>query len=81
MIAEAAYFRALARRFQGGDPMDDWLAAEAEINRLLPTPAQQKEEQAAYEQLRAEVQRVWRQFVNRLMQEQFRMPLSRVLYI
>ncbi len=57
MIAEAAYFRALARGFQGGDPMDDWLAAEAEINRLLPTPAQQKEEQVAYEQLRAEVQR------------------------
>ncbi len=28
MIAEAAYFRALARGFKGGDPMDGWLAAE-----------------------------------------------------
>jgi hypothetical protein len=41
MIAEAAYFRALARGFQGGDPVDDWLAAEAEVNRLLPTLRQQ----------------------------------------
>ena len=28
---EAAYFRALARGFEGGDPDDDWYAAEAEI--------------------------------------------------
>jgi hypothetical protein len=36
MIAEAAYFRAQARGFQGGDPVDDWLTAEAEINRSAP---------------------------------------------
>jgi hypothetical protein len=52
MIAEAAYFRAQARGFVGGDPLDDWLAAEQEINRALPGPQQQKEEQAAYEKLR-----------------------------
>lgn len=34
MIAEAAYFRAQQRGFQGGDPLDDWLQAEAEIDRL-----------------------------------------------
>ncbi|MBI3896875.1 MAG: DUF2934 domain-containing protein [Gammaproteobacteria bacterium] len=39
MIQEAAYFRAVARGFQGGDPIDDWLAAEAEINRTLPRPS------------------------------------------
>jgi hypothetical protein len=33
MIAEAAYFRAKQRGFQGGDPLDDWLQAEAEIDR------------------------------------------------
>jgi hypothetical protein len=33
MIAEAAYFRALARGFEGGDPLDDWLAAEQEFTR------------------------------------------------
>jgi hypothetical protein len=32
MIAEAAYFRAERRGFQGGDPLDDWLQAEAEID-------------------------------------------------
>ncbi len=35
MIAEAAYFRAMQRGFDGGDPMDDWLIAEREINKLL----------------------------------------------
>ena len=35
MIAEAAYFRAERRGFQGGDPVADWLEAEAEINARL----------------------------------------------
>jgi hypothetical protein len=34
MIAEAAYFRAEHRGFQGGDPLKDWLQAEAEIDRM-----------------------------------------------
>jgi len=32
-VAEAAYYRALERGFQGGDPMDDWLQAERDIQR------------------------------------------------
>ncbi len=55
MIAEAAYFRALARGFKGGDPINDWLAAERDINHLLPPPAQQKRELAAYQALRKEI--------------------------
>jgi hypothetical protein len=35
MIAEAAYFRAQRRGFQIGNPLEDWLAAEAEIDRVL----------------------------------------------
>ncbi|MEW6353078.1 MAG: DUF2934 domain-containing protein [Pseudomonadota bacterium] len=35
MIAEAAYYRAERRAFQGGDPDLDWLEAEAEIDRKL----------------------------------------------
>jgi hypothetical protein len=35
MIAEAAYYRAQQRGFIGGDPMGDWLAAEAEIDDKL----------------------------------------------
>jgi hypothetical protein len=31
MIAEAAYYRAEKRGFAGGDPMQDWLEAEAQI--------------------------------------------------
>jgi Protein of unknown function (DUF2934) len=31
-IAERAYGLAAARHFQGGDPVLDWLAAEAEVD-------------------------------------------------
>lgn len=37
MIAEAAYFLAQRRGFQGGNPVEDWLAAEAEVARALAT--------------------------------------------
>ena len=41
MIAEAAYYRALQRGFQGGDPVDDWLEAERELTRVTSvSPAQ-----------------------------------------
>lgn len=58
MIAEAAYFRALERGFTGGDPLDDWLTAEREISGALPSPQQQKEELAAYENLHRAVRKV-----------------------
>lgn len=35
MIAEAAYYRALNRNFNDGDPADDWYAAEREVNEQL----------------------------------------------
>lgn len=35
MIAEAAYYRAVARNFQGGDPVNDWLTAEHEVDQRL----------------------------------------------
>lgn len=35
MIAEAAYFIAERRAFSGGDQAQDWLEAEAEIERIL----------------------------------------------
>ena len=35
MIAVAAYYRAEHRGFANGDSMEDWLAAEAEINASL----------------------------------------------
>jgi hypothetical protein len=35
MISEAAYYHALGRGFNGGDPLEDWLTAESEINGVL----------------------------------------------
>ena len=35
LIAEAAYFRASRRGFHGGADVEDWLAAEAEIDGKL----------------------------------------------
>lgn len=36
MIEQAAYFRAEQRGFSGGDEMQDWLDAEAEVNAKFP---------------------------------------------
>jgi hypothetical protein len=38
MIAEAAYLRAELRNFVGGDPVSDWLEAEADVNARLAGP-------------------------------------------
>lgn len=38
MIAEAAYLRAERRGFDPGHEVEDWLAAEQDIERLLPSP-------------------------------------------
>jgi hypothetical protein len=35
LIAEAAYFRAQRRDFEPGHELEDWLAAEAQIDQLL----------------------------------------------
>jgi DUF2934 family protein len=39
MIAESAYRRAEARGFEGGDPMQDWLEGEREVDALLSRAA------------------------------------------
>lgn len=35
LVAEAAYFKAAQRGFAGGGELEDWIAAEAEIDALL----------------------------------------------
>lgn len=62
MIAEAAYFMAEHRGFNAGDPVQDWLAAEAEIDTVLRgvSPAT-PEETAAYAHLRVEVRKAFSQ--------------------
>ena len=43
MIAEAAYYRAESRGFEGGRDLDDWLAAEMEIDQILGAVEQGEE--------------------------------------
>jgi hypothetical protein len=38
LIAEAAYLRAEQRGFVGGDPVQDWMDAEADLNSRLRSP-------------------------------------------
>jgi len=44
MIAQAAYFRAQQRHFEPGHELEDWLAAESEVDRRI---AQARGEQGA----------------------------------
>lgn len=57
MIAEAAYFRAQQRGFEGGDTVSDWLEAEAEIDRTIghgrTRPSLEERLAATNERLRA----------------------------
>lgn len=53
MIAEAAYYRAECRGFQGGDPVADWLEAEVEIEAMLQSssePGKEKTVKQAFEE-------------------------------
>lgn len=62
MIAEAAYFIAEHRGFDGGDPLQDWFAAEAEIDRMLGAgQLEEPAEVAAYMRLREEVSKAFAQ--------------------
>ncbi len=47
LIAEAAYYRALQRGFSGGDAVDDWLAAEREVDERLMHPERKMRQPAA----------------------------------
>jgi hypothetical protein len=38
LIAKAAYYRAERREFEPGHEVEDWLAAEAEVDRMLGRP-------------------------------------------
>jgi hypothetical protein len=76
MIEQAAYFRAQNRGFNGGDPVEDWLAAEREIGRLLPNPQQQKQELAAYKKLREGVRHTLGEAKETLSAENIRQALA-----
>lgn len=79
MIAEAAYYRALRRGFEGGDPVDDWLAAEREINQALPKAPQQREEAVVYDKLRAALGRLLAQVQESVNAESVRQAFDRAI--
>jgi hypothetical protein len=61
MIAEAAYFRAQKRGFANSDPVQDWLAAESEIDEQLERLREremQNQEVAAYEKMRRQMKQI-----------------------
>jgi len=76
MIEQAAYFRAQQRSFNGGDPVEDWLVAEREINRPLPSPQQQKHELAAYKKMRERVGHILGEAKETLAAETIRQALT-----
>ncbi|WP_144408201.1 DUF2934 domain-containing protein [Sulfuricella sp. T08] len=58
MITEAAYFHAEQRGFVGGDPVLDWLEAEAAIDCIIQQPGkepQMSEKQAFQQKLEAQI--------------------------
>jgi hypothetical protein len=44
MIARAAYYRAERRNFEPGHELEDWLAAESEVDRRLAQPLTPRED-------------------------------------
>jgi TolA-binding protein len=55
MIEEAAYYRAERRSFSGGDPVADWLEAEAEIDGMLQKQPAAGETPGPIEQFEAQL--------------------------
>ena len=51
MIAEAAYFRAEKRGFTGGNIEEDWIAAEAEIDKILQASENGEEKASTAEEI------------------------------
>jgi hypothetical protein len=55
MIEEAAYYRAERRSFSGGDPVADWLEAEADVDRMLGKDGPASDKPGPIEQFEAQL--------------------------
>jgi hypothetical protein len=81
MIAEAAYFRAQQRGFANSDPVQDWLAAEAEIDEHLERLREremQNQELAAYEKMRRQMKKILADTRDTINVETFKQAFERV---
>lgn len=59
LIAQAAYFRAERRGFRAGHELEDWLAAEAEVERQLASARRRDRTSRVSEPNKPEVQQPW----------------------
>ena len=66
MIAEVAYYRAECRGFQGGDPVADWLDAEAEIEAMLRGASEPGKEKTAKEAFQEKLETQLREWDKKL---------------
>ena len=66
MIEEAAYYRAQRRGFVGGDPVADWLEAEAEVDQMLAQTGATGESPGSIEQFEAQLKE-WDAEIRRLV--------------
>ncbi len=82
MIAEAAYYRAKAKAFSN-NPMTDWLEAEKEIDGKLESANQgtRKEEVAAFEKLRIEVDKILGNIQDTVNPDTFKNALDKAIII
>jgi len=77
MIEVAAYNRARQRGFTG-DPVEDWLEAEKEVDRMLMQQQEVKEEElAAFKKLRSEMSKILTAMKGSLKVENFRQALEK----
>lgn len=66
MITEAAYYRAERRGFHGGDPVADWLEAEAEIEAMLRGASEPDKEKTAKEAFQEKLETQLREWDKKL---------------
>jgi hypothetical protein len=81
MIAEAAYYRAQKRGFVNSDPVQDWLAAEAEIDEYLEKLRDrelQYQELAVYEKMRRRIKKIFADTRDTINVETFRQAFEKV---
>ena len=80
MIAEAAYFRAMADS-SATDPLKNWLEAEKEVDRQLEQQQRKarKEDVAAFEKLRLELSKILDNIQDTVRAETFKQALDKAI--
>jgi hypothetical protein len=81
MIAQAAYDRYEKRGRAGGDPDEDWLVAEAEVEKHLRDSCQTKPQtqgHAAYQRMRSEIRKIFTPSQGKINADSMRPPFDKL---